>query len=47
MAKVIRVTKLNGEVRSFKIAITGVETICNRYKELAAKKKEPRVLRKA
>jgi hypothetical protein len=47
MAKVLKVTKLNGQERSYKIAITGVGMILNRYKELAAKKKEAPLLRKA
>jgi hypothetical protein len=47
MAKVLKITKLNGLERSYKIAITGVGTILNRYKELAAKKKDAPLLRKA
>ena len=47
MAKVLKITRLNGLERSYKIAITGVGTILNRYKELAAKKKDAPLLRKA
>jgi hypothetical protein len=47
MAKVLRVTKLNGQETSYKIAITAVGTILNRYKELGAKRKDAPLLRKA
>ena len=47
MAKVLRITKLNGQERSYKIAIIGLGRILDRYKELVAKKKDAPLLRKA